>query len=668
MAPIRMSVALLLVLQLAPGCGEKSSSDKDVPAAPDGTAEMTGDLFAGDTASEDQRGRGDAAGDAALADQVADDSTAGPDAEPPDGTVPKPDGVVPPDGQVAPDGALVPETAAEASVPLEDLLVAPDLLEPDGSVTQEDLAAGEDAAADAGLEDLAVGPDAGQADTVTPPDVPEVPPEEMQKPWVLLSTHVIRKAIYEEHLVVQCRTVNGYGEQIPDPGVYEISTTAPDAIKDEAGHLFPTPGTYTVSCTDAGNDLVGKAELVVAHEAAAPGLSTASAALGRQAERLEQAIAAAQADDLVLLQDALDGLHEDSVQITSLPPAIALVPPGGWPSLAELKAKVPADPDDGGYIAAVAAVAAEAAAVVVAVETMQTAPSLQAFQAIGDATQSLSAALGEVKKLEPGAVGLYEAMPAWEEAMAALQEGQAEQVLLLTDMFENPEAWEVIPCPGCFTLTELMVNVAISAILDSIPTYNGLLVEAGKAAASMALMMMLADAIDAAFPAGPDSPAIEYLMPGYGNAVNDGAQLSFFGQGFDYWPGNNAVIFIGPQVADAAINVVSLVMDAMDAIEALGEWSNVWELSNALWDSFNVMKDSLGLLSEDIPDLMSKGVVALPVGAVESLGLENWYEQIVYLAAPLPEVNDSWLPKAGILIPISFTRGNGASYKIVILP
>jgi len=274
----------------------------------------------------------------------------------------------------------------------------------------------------------------------------------------------------------------------------------------------------------------------------------------------------------------------------------------------------------------------------------------------------------QMDKLSPGALGYYDSIDSWEAAVQAVQEAQEAQTLLIEDMLLHPEEWVDKPCPGCFTLTELMVNVAISYILDSIPTYSGLLKDAGKAAASMAIMVAIADAINSAFPPGPGAPVIEYITPGYGNAVNDGASLSLFGGGFDYWAGNNVVIFIGPSVADSAVNAVDLAMSAMDAIKALQDWENVWELANALTDAFGALNDTLDFLSGDIPNLLKTGVVPLPVLKVSPfLDDQDFWQQIIDLP-PLPEVNDSWLPKAGILIPISFSRGNGAAYKIVILP
>ena len=47
---------------------------------------------------------------------------------------------------------------------------------------------------------------------------------------------------------------------------------------------------------------------------------------------------------------------------------------------------------------------------------------------------------------------------------------------------------------------------------------------------------------------------------------------------------------------------------------------------------------------------------------------KDYWQQIVNLGAPLPEVNDDWLPKVGIIIPISFSRGMGETFEIVILP
>jgi len=500
-------------------------------------------------------------------------------------------------------------------------------------------------------------------------EAPDIPPEEQKNARAQASAEIVRKAKYQEYLYVQCAAVDGYGQKIEDPGAWEVQVSAPDVEEAEGGYLFPTPGTYTITCLDEANDLSASVEVVVAHELLSPTIPAVSRELATQAELIPAALDAAANDDLEALGDCLQGLAETRNTIATAIPGVTQVPPGGWPSLGEIQGKVPAEPDDDGYVLAVAAVTLAAQELLAATQALQTAPSLQSLYTLEVATQAAQEALAGTVDLNPGGVGLFKAMPEWDAALEAVRQAQDAYSNLVEEMLNNPEDFADEPCPGCFTLTEVMVSISINYILSQIPSYQGMLKEAGKAAASMALMMAISDAIDDAFPPGPGAPEIQYNMPGYGNAVNDGSALSLLVVGFDEYPGNNAVLFIGPSVADTAVNVVDLALGSIKAIKDLDSWDNVFELGGAIVGAFNQMQDNLGLLSNDIPGLLKTGVVTMPVLSVDKfMGPGNgMWDYIVNLPA-LPEVNDGWLPKVGLLIPITFSKGNGPSYKLVILP
>ena len=556
---------------------------------------------------------------------------------------------------------------------LTDTAEATDVLQPDSAADPEIVLPDLPGIQDAELEDTIAQDSAeeevGSADVVASVDLkPEIPPGEQQNPRAMMSTDVIRKGKYEAHLQVTCVTENGFGEKIEDPGIYELSVSALDVEYDELGMLFPTPGTYTVSCKDDMNGLEATAEFIVAHEVVSPGLATVSTELGSQGKLVQQALAAAKIDDLDAIQGAIDGLKASRNTVEWVEPGATLVPPGGWPKLADVQAKVEAAADDPAYKQAVTDLAAAAQELTAATQSLKAAPSIDTLGALEAASQQVNTLIAQAAALEPGGVGLFQSKEAWDAVTESVRTSQDLYVALVEDMLANPGDYGGDPCPNCFTLTEVMISVGIQYILSTIPTYQGMLKEAAKAAASMAVMLALSDAINASLSDGPH-PEIQYNMPGYGNAVNDGSALSLLVTGFDPYAGNNKVIFIGPAVGDTVVNVVDLAMGTISALKSLGNWDNAWELGGAIVEAFNQMSDDLGFMAGDIPNLLKTGVVTMPVLSIEPFfepGGGMW-DYIVNLP-PLPEVNDGWMPKIGLLIPVSFTNGNGPTYELVILP
>ena len=536
--------------------------------------------------------------------------------------------------------------------------------------TQDSLEDSTDATVDVTTPQDSSPQDVAPPDDTKPEDViPDLPLEEQQSAEPVMSSKVIRKAKYDEPLQVTCRTVNGLGEVIPNPGSYEVTFSALDVQETPDGFLFPTAGTFTVTCQDGDNNISGTTEFVVTHELVAPSVAAISSRLSTQRTAVENAIGAAASDDGAALTAALETLSQARFEAASQPSDITLTPPGGWPSVQELEAKVESSLDDASYFAAVSDLAQQMVILNSAIQQLATNPSLDAIGAVETVTEDVEEAFSIVAGLDPGALGYLNAMPMWKSVVEEVQKAQSGYGEQLEIMFASPEDFGGEPCPNCFTLGELVVSMAIQYTLSQLPTYTGLLKEAGKAAASMAVMLMVSDAIEASMPPGPNAPELQYNLAGYSNAVNDGAALTMLVAGFDDFPGNNVVLFIGPGIGDTVVNVVDLALSTMSALKNLGNWENVFELGGAIVDTYNALNGDIELMAEDIPSLLSTGVVPLKVLSVDDFfepGSGEW-DQIISLS-PLPEVNGGWMPKVGILVPIVFSRGNGPTYEIVILP
>jgi hypothetical protein len=615
------------------------------------------------------------------------------DAAPPDST--PPDGTLPLDAladETTPTDLPLDAHQPPPDMAVEDNASGSDLIEMDtsggldlDSMPEPDLWDGAGELSDTSytdqLEDgTVVNPDPDQYDEdilatvdvleeVAPMEiVPDVPAEEQQFAEPAMSTWIARKAKFEKPVQVSCRTISGLGEIVDNPGAYEISFSALDVQQTEDGYLFPTPGTYTVTCTDMENELEGTAEFVVAHDMLTPTLTQLSSAFSDQHTLLDEALAAVKAEDDALLDLKLEALKKNRIRTGATVAAVAQTPPGGWPAQATIDLIVEGEPDDEAYELAVHAIAVSMVQLNLDITALAADPTLDNVGTVEATLTWVREKAEELDALDVSDRARYAARADWDSVIAEIQLAQDAYLATLGEMLANADQWEAEPCPGCFTLVELVVSMAIQATLSALPSYNKLLIEAGKCAASMAVMLMISDAIDASV-SGPDAPTIQYNMPGYGNAVNDGSALSLLVDGFDAAPGNNVVLFISPNIGDTVVNVVDAALSTMKAIKSLGNWDNVFELGGAIVDAYNALTGDLALMEEDIPGLMSDGVVPMPVLSVEPFmepGSGFW-EFMVNLP-PLPECNDGWLPKIGLLVPINFQRGNGPSYKLVILP
>ena len=672
MSKLNLTLTAAVLVLLAAACAEKGAG-QDVPANGDSAADSA--IF-----------------DAAIPVDLTDEGR-GAELEIPADV--GPDNLAAPDVLVS-DGELVGEDSHELDVGQypEDQFVPPDVAwQPDDATQPEDAAAAPDQSSpsdvfvpldsswpvDTALTDM-VGPKDSapiEEDVYSPPElIPEdlgtqIPPEEQENAEIWLSASVIRKEFFGDHLQVQCRTVNGFGEVVDDLGIYDVLVSADDAVADPDGYIFPTPGTYVATCVDLENDKSAEAEFVVAHEMTAPGVTAMAAEVANQRQLIEEALAAVAADDVEGLEDAVGAMLESRYMMESVEPKLAVIPPGGWPALEEIQEKLEAAADDDDYMALLDSAVGLAAGAVSAVDALAANPNQDTLFAFGDAMEQLDQAIAELEQLEPGAIGLYESMETWQELLESTRHCQSTYGQLLEQLLLDPNQWQDAPepCPGCFTLVEVVVTMAIGAIQAYTPSYGKILKEAGKAAASMAIMLAIADAIDSKFPPGPGAPEIQYLVPGYGNAVNDGSSITIYGDGFDYYPGHNALIFIGPSFGDVIPDIVDTALTAMKAVKALQNLSNVFEMTNAFKNIFATMKKGIKVMADDVPALLSTGIVPMQASSVQPFlpNTFDYWQQTVSFGA-LPEVNDGWLPKVGLLIPVSFTRGNGASYKIVILP
>lgn len=645
MRKISTWTAIMLVVMMTTACSS-SGGDSGVDARGEADAKTPLDLTGVDAARADS---------ALPADVTTDEMAIADTGE--ETTLP-PDDLVVDNGQAGPDLIDLPdEWVADTTGQGPDVLDVPESDLTDAS------------SPDVAEEDITVFAELVEEDLPPEPEVvADIPLEEQQFAQPAMSTWVARKAKFQKPVQVSCRTLSGLGEIIDNPGTYDISFSAPDVEETDEGFLFPTPGTYTVTCADLDNDLEGTAEFVVAHDMLTPTLTQLSGTFSEQHALLDEALAAVKAEDDAALATKLAALKEGRIRASATVAAVAQTPPGGWPAQATIDQLVEAEPDDDAYILAVEALATTMVQLNLDIASLTVEPTLDKIGTVEESLASIREQTDALDALEVSDSARYAVRGQWDVVIAQIQVAQDTYMTKLEEILANADQWEAEPCPGCFTLVELVVSMAIQATLSALPSYNKLLIEAGKCAASMAVMLMISDAIDASV-SGPDAPTIEYNMPGYGNAVNDGAALTLLVDGFDSVPGNNVVLFISPNIGDTVVNVVDAALSTMKAIKDLGNWDNVFELGGAIVDAYNALTGDLALMEEDIPGLMSNGVVPMPVLSVEQFmepGSGFW-EFMVNLP-PLPECNDGWLPKVGLLVPINFQRGNGPSYKLVILP
>jgi len=208
---------------------------------------------------------------------------------------------------------------------------------------------------------------------------------------------------------------------------------------------------------------------------------------------------------------------------------------------------------------------------------------------------------------------------------------------------------------------EISVTLAINYILDSIPSYTGLLKETAWQVGQMAATLLLADIIDKAFPPNAKGPNVIGLMSGSATVILDGSQLGVMGTGFDSDGGCTAIL-VTPLVTGALMSGIKLAVGGIPSFKDL-KGKDVWKAAKAVKDTIDGVQSLVKLAGKDMPEVAKKGVVTYE-GSLPGTSEPQFME-----LGKLPKgVNCGFLPQPALLYPICPTTGRGPVFKFTIMP
>jgi len=521
-----------------------------------------------------------------------------------------------------------------------------------------------DALGDAEEPDLPL--DVAPLDVDVPPDVPPPGPGE---PWtfvVVLSAPMVEKASEGGVVHVQCLTVDGVGAPMDDPG--DVILSAPGGVLEGVVVSFDAPGTWAITCASEVLAIEGSATVEVIHDALDKQYLHVSERLGDLHGKLAHLAMAAAMEDEGQLGAIAAGLT--ALAGTCTPGFVGetdlLIPlPGGWPTADQLAAAgLGPNPDDAAFEAATSGALAAMEEITVLLAQLEGGDlDEQALAELASKGEELAAFEAALAVLDPSPVAVMDALATLEalagSAMDAVVAQTAQTAAALAiGARQTDEGYETIEAP--LSLTEMLVTFAIQQVLATIPTYNGLLKDVGKAISQMVIMLAIQDLIEASLPL-PDNPPELYSIHGSAAGfVTPGNPWIAYGAGFAADPVLTVFIFIAPEFSAAINDAIWGLIDLLQNIKGLLGEENVFTAIKTAKD----IVDGIKALADGIDGMGGWEHMVLSPQNVDGAGTADVFLNF----PPLPTgVNCSFLPQPGVMIPVNLLVGRGESMAVNVI-
>ncbi len=496
---------------------------------------------------------------------------------------------------------------------------------------------------------------------------PDIAPPGPGEPWkfvVVLSSPVVGKHFGEfgDSVSVWCLPVDGEGKPLPDPGDVVVSTDAPDAIVDGAEHAFPQRGEYVVSCQSESLGIVGDTTLSVTTGALNDQYVFVARRLGELHLHLGHLLKALVGEDIPAVATSAQQLT--NLASECLPSGMAdlalLVPlPNGWPSVEELGAMgAEPQPDDEQFALVLEQITQQLAVLVAVMKDMETDFSQENAMVLEAEVDNLFQLAQQLSLLNPSELAVMANRDKLAALMGPAVDALTRQTALTMAAAADSSRW---------TLTEIMVTVAIKGIMAKLPSVEWVLIQSAKTMTQMIMMMELFEALSEQ--GGSGFAPVVYTIYGPGAmSVNPGLKWKIDGGGFSYTPEHNMVIFIPPEVFKAAAELIWDIVSLFTSLWSLYdfEWGNYLD-----WPDYEQFFELAGLAVDFGFNLNSVVNGLHPGGCTGNYNLYPYDvtgeadAQLVWFNEFPTKVNCSFVPQNGILIPVNLYGGIGEAVQVM---
>jgi hypothetical protein len=446
---------------------------------------------------------------------------------------------------------------------------------------------------------------------------------------------------------VDCRYLNADGHPQADPGDFEVTTAAPEAIENEDGtYAFADAGVYPFTCSSASLDMSATRDLVVAFEGIDYRYVETSQVLSAYSPVLEDIVATNAGLDVDGYEDAVDRLEELGQEFPDLNDVDFLIDnPHGWPSVQDLRdAGLSDGTDDPQWASALGELSQAIADERAVLSGLNEAPSAQDLAGLEAAVSTTSSAHAHLATFEPSEIAVWshrdELAGLFDELAATAKVRSAK----LAPIFR------AAPPTASFSIVGTLASIAINEVVGSY-TYKAILTDVGKALVANMISIAIKDLINRGFVATANSPELDSV---HGSAASFvGAGLPFTAAGsFNSDYEKMRIIFIPPTLSNNLAGIV----DIIGSIDGITQQANVLKLIN-----------TLRKLIDQLVNTFQAAATASDVFIV--LTPESGDERFLEFP-PLPEgLNCSrfQVPVAGTMLPVDFDWGRGAAINMNVL-
>jgi len=337
-----------------------------------------------------------------------------------------------------------------------------------------------------------------------------------------------------------------------------------------------------------------------------------------------------------------------------------LVPlPNGWPSVEELGAMgAEPQPDDEQFALVLEQITQQLAVLVAVMKDMETDFSQENAMVLEAEVDNLFQLAQQLSLLNPSELAVMANRDKLAALMGPAVDALTRQTALTMAAAADSSRW---------TLTEIMVTVAIKGIMAKLPSVEWVLIQSAKTMTQMIMMMELFEALSEQ--GGSGFAPVVYTIYGPGAmSVNPGLKWKIDGGGFSYTPEHNMVIFIPPEVFKAAAELIWDIVSLFTSLWSLYdfEWGNYLD-----WPDYEQFFELAGLAVDFGFNLNSVVNGLHPGGCTGNYNLYPYDvtgeadAQLVWFNEFPTKVNCSFVPQNGILIPVNLYGGIGEAVQVM---
>jgi hypothetical protein len=448
-------------------------------------------------------------------------------------------------------------------------------------------------------------------------------------------------------VVVGCRYRNAEGHPMEDPGDFEVTTAAAEAIvQGDSTFAFEDAGAYSFTCASASLGLSATRDLVVAFEGIDYRFVETSQLLSSYGPVLENIIARNAGLDVDGYAEAVDRLEGLASQFPDLSGVGLLTDnPHGWPTVQDLRdAGLTDGADDVAWTSALAELTEAIANERVALEQLGASPTEADLAALESAAASTRLAHESMAVLEPSEIAVWAHRDEVAQLMAEMAATAKVRSARLAAMFRAAP-----PTPS-FSLVGTLSSIAIKEAVGSY-SYKSILTDVGKSVVANMISVTIKNLINRGFVPTADSPRLGSI---HGSAAGFvGAEIPFTAAGsFNSDFNKMKIIFIPPTISNELAGIV----DIVGSVDGITQQRNVLKLVN-----------TLRKLIKQLIDTFQAAATADEMFIV--LTPDSGDEEFLHFPALPTGLNCSrfQVPVAGTMLPIDFDWGRGEAVNVNVL-